>query len=480
MSGPPPFDVVVIGAGTAGLAAAKAAHAAGAVVAVVDHGPLGTFCARLGCMPSKALLQSAHALARARRAGGLGVALGGTPELSWPVARAREAALVRGFVEETARATTASKHFTLLRGVAELVDGGSAVVDGRPVAASATCRWVVATGSRPVRPRIAGLDDVKDLTLTSDELFALEAVPASVAVVGAGAVAVELGQLLARAGAEVHLVAQDEQVAHLRPGPLQQALVTSLARELSLHRSTRIERVRREGDRVAVVLGDGAELRVERLLLAAGRRPDLDALQLSRAGVRVDDGRPVHDEHLRTTNPAIFVAGDAAGAPGVLHAATLQGRVAGRNAAARDGTLERVELAPAMRVVFCDPVVAAVGLDPEDARRAGRRVCVATRAWADQGRARLMDETDGLAQLVVDRETRGVLGCQLVGPNADLLVHLASYAMELGATVDRLLALHHYHPTLAEMLASLAQQAVEQLDGAECTRGDVAAVAALQ
>ena len=472
----PTFDVVVIGAGTAGLAAAKAAHTEGARVAVVDHGPLGTFCARLGCMPSKLLLQSAFALARARRAGALGVLVDGPPRLSWPAVRERKNELVAEFVGSVVAATTTSKHFTLLRGSATFIDDGAIDVDGQRIAAR---RWVLATGSLPSRPSIPGLADVTALTMTSDDVFELASVPRSIAVIGSGAVGIELGQLLARAGAEVHVYGRDGRVAGLEPGPPQDALVASLARDLTLHRSTRILRVRREGYAVRLVTDEDREVRVDRILLAAGRRPDLDAFALSRVGVRVEGGTPEHDEYLRTTNHAIFVAGDAAGAPAVLHAAAIQGRTAGRNAA-RDGRLERPALAPPLRVVFCDPIVASVGLDPDAAQRADDGLCVVVRPWTEQGRARIMAETEGLAQLVIDRKTRMVVGCQLVGPQADLVIHLVSYAMHFGATVDDLLALHHYHPTLAEMIPSLAQRAVVELDGGECTRGEIAAVSEMQ
>jgi dihydrolipoamide dehydrogenase len=498
-----PFDVVVIGAGTAGLAAAKAAHAEGARVAIVDPGPLGTFCARLGCMPSKALLQSTLALVRTRRSGALGVVLDGPPDLSgsspasacdlsssrldWPTVRARKRALVDDFVAQVVRATTTSKSFTLLRGTAEFLDGRTLRVDGQRVDGPrmdgqrvVARRWILATGSSPVRPPIPGLDDIAALTLTSDDVFELESIPASVAVVGAGAVGTELGQFLARAGADVHLISRDDRIAGLRPGALQNALLASLERELTVHRAARIERVRREGDGVTIALENASEVHVDRLLLAAGRRPNLDALALARIDVRIVEGVPVHDEYLRTTNHAVFVAGDAAGAPALLHAATIQGRTAGWNAM-HDTKLERPKLEPALRVVFCSPIVAAVGLDPEAAKGDGSaRICVVTRPWAQQGKARIMDETEGLAQLVVDRTTRKLLGCQLVGPDADVLIHLASYAMHFGATVDDLVTLHHYHPTLAEMIPSLAQSAIAALDGVECTRGQVAAVVEMQ
>lgn len=469
------FDVVVIGAGTAGLAAAKAAHQAGARVAVVDHGPLGTLCARRGCMPSKLVLRSAEVLAQAHRAPVFGVDCGGPPRFDWPAARARTQTLVADFVGYVVRATETSSRFTLLHGRAEFLDGTRVRVDGgdsSPQVLGAAA-WVVATGSEPVVPPIPGLDRIP--YLVSDDVFALETIPSSVAVIGAGAIGVELGQFLARAGADVHLIESGASVAGLSPGPLLDAFVAPLTRELALYRETAVAAVRQDGSGTVLALRGAprTELRVARVLVAAGRRPHLAGLHLERAGVRVQDGIPVHDAQLRTSNPAVFVAGDAAGPPALLHTASLQGRAAGHNAARPDAAqIPRIE--PLLTVVFSDPAIATVGLDPAAAARAGRQPCVARRAWAEQGKARIIGRTDGIAQLVVDRATREVVGCQLVGPHADLLIHLLAYALHFRATVDDLLALHHYHPTLAEMIPSLAHGIVAELDRRHCLEAEVA------
>jgi dihydrolipoamide dehydrogenase len=480
------FDVVVVGAGTAGLAAAKAADAAGARVAVVDQGPLGTFCARKGCMPSKIVLHSAAMLALTRRLGPVGVDLPGPARLRWPAVRERTRALVADFAGHVVRRTEASSRFTLVRGRAAFLDAGRLHVDGEVEGGDARQRvltaggWVVATGSVPRVPPLSGLDAVP--YLVSDDVFELDAVPPSVAVLGGGAVGIEMGQLLARAGARVHLIEATTGLAGLGEGEPLEVLATSLARELTLHRRTTATAVAVGADDVLLTLRNGAEsreLRVARLLVATGRRPALEALALERAGVQVERGVPSHDRHLRTTNPAVFVAGDAAGPPALLHTAALQGRAAGHNAA-RPDDLRVPPIDPPLRVVFSDPAVATVGLDPDAAARAGHRLCVARRAWGDQGKARIIDETQGVAQLVVDAETRKVLGCQLVGPHADLLIHLLSYAMQFGATVDDLLGLHHYHPTLAEMVPSLARIAAVRLDRRACDEADIAAAPEMQ
>jgi dihydrolipoamide dehydrogenase len=465
------FDVIVIGAGTAGLSAAKAAQQTGARVAVIDHGPLGTLCARKGCMPSKILLHSADAMARTGRLPHLGVDLPEPASFNWPVVRARTRELVADFVGHVVRATESSDKFTLIRGAAAFAEDGKLRVDGDVNGGDGRERllearsWIIATGSAPTIPPIAGIEKVP--YILSDDVFTLDEIPRSVAVLGGGPIGLELGQFLRRAGAEVHLVQRGRTLARLSEGPLLDSLVTALSRELTLHLETTTTAVRQEGAETCVSLRRRdleKEIRVDRLFVAAGRHPDLEGLRVERVGVRVERGVPVHDEHLRTSNPNIFVAGDAAGAPALLHTASLQGHAAGHNAA-RPDELQIPPIAPLLTIVFCDPTVATVGLDPEAARRAGYSPCVAFRPWSDQGKARVIDQTEGAAQLVVDAVSKKILGCQIVGPHADLLIHLISYAMHFGATVDDL---------LAEMIPSLAQRIVRDLEKHECLRGEVA------
>ena len=467
------YDVVVIGAGTAGLAAAKAADTAGARVALVDHGPLGTLCARKGCMPSKALLHSAEMLALTRRLKAVGVELPGPARLDWPAVRERTRALSADFVATIVRRTEGSDRFTLVRGDAAFLDRDRLGLDGGERTLGAR-GFVIATGSKPVVPPIPGLDGVP--YLVSDDVFSLDEIPASVAVLGGGAVGIEMGQFLARAGAKVDLIEALGSLTGLGDGPLLEALSRALGREMTVRLRTKATAVRQDEDGAVVTLerdGTRSELRVARVLVAVGRRPALEGLGLDRAGVRVEHGVPVHDEYLRTTNPAVFVAGDAAGPPALLHTGSIQGRAAGHNAARLDDLQER-PIDPRLAIVFSDPAVATVGLDPEAAARAGHRPRVARRPWHDQGKARVIDQTDGVAQLVVDASTRKILGCQIVGPSADVLIHLVSYAIQLDASVDTLTELHHYHPTLAEMIPSLAQAIIRDLDGCECDRGDIA------
>ncbi|GAC1352865.1 MAG: dihydrolipoyl dehydrogenase [Polyangiales bacterium] len=497
------FDVVVIGAGTAGLSAARAAHARGAKVALVDHGPLGTLCARKGCMPSKVLLQSSNAIMRTRRLSALGVHVEGAPSFEWSVMRARQRALIADFVGSVVSNIETSNAFTLVRGDACFTvderlhvdtsrfaaDEGSLGTKSSPSATRSlrAKSWVIATGSTVVIPAIDGLREVP--FLTSDDVFDLETLPASIAVIGTGAIGVELGQFFARAGAIVHLIGSGSGVAGLSKGTVRDSLIAPLSAELEISLDTEVRRVCIEkaplGSIILTLASKrgisevSSERKVDAVLLATGRRPAIDSLGLEHMRVEVKDGVPLHDAHLRTSNPQVFVAGDAAGAPALLHTASRQGRAAGHNAHG-GGVLEVPAIEPIMRVVFCDPAVATIGIDKETARDRGIPVVVAERAWSDQGKARVMNETEGVAQLVVHATTRKIIGCQLVGPECDLLIHLIAYAMHFGGSVDDLVAMNHYHPTLAEMIPSLAQNIIGQLEKRHCHEGDVAPCPALQ
>jgi pyruvate/2-oxoglutarate dehydrogenase complex dihydrolipoamide dehydrogenase (E3) component len=313
---------------------------------------------------------------------------------------------------------------------------------------------VVATGSVPTLPPIAGIEDVG--ALTSDDALRLREPPASLIVLGVGAIGLELGQFFARVGTRVDLFARRRVFEDVDPA-VSAEMEAALRAEpnLTLHQERCPTRVRRTAEGVAVDLAHGTTVEAEAILAATGRRWNVEGLGLDAAGVEVA-GEALHaGPDMRTSNPRVFVAGDASGERQLLHVANWEGAVAGHNAATGDD--RRVEQRLHMEVVFTDPPMARIGLSEREARAQGLEVVTAEARFPSTGRAITMDVEHGVWKLVADARTGELLGSQILGPRADDVVHVVSTAMHFRGTARDLLAMPWYHPTLTEVLLSLAR-----------------------
>lgn len=461
------FDVIVIGAGSAGTSAARAARQAGARTALVNDGELGGLCILRGCMPTKAMLASAHAAAEPRHAERFGVRIEGPIVADFSSIMRRKDALVARF-QRAKVASIDRLDCELIDGRARFTTDGRLEVGGRSLSARS---YVIATGSVPSIPRLA--TDAGVPILTSDDVMRLEQPPRSLIVWGAGAVGLELGQFFAQIGTEVTIVNRSP-LLHRFDVECGRELARALAAEprLSVLAPVRIEAVARcrEGVEMSVV-ADGVtrSLRAEALLVATGRRPAIADLGLEHVGVDVDAGHILHDATMRSTNPSIFVAGDATGRFQVLHLANQAGLVAGHNAAGVKP--ERViDYRLKMSVVFTDPAFAAVGMTVPEAERAcagGRPVVSAAVRFPETGRAITMGVEHGLWKLLADRETSEILGSTILGPRADDLVHVVSTLLFFRARIHDIPHMPWYHPTLAEVMLNLERGLAECIAGVE-------------
>jgi pyruvate/2-oxoglutarate dehydrogenase complex dihydrolipoamide dehydrogenase (E3) component len=288
-------------------------------------------------------------------------------------------------------------------------------------------------------------------------------------VVGVGAVGIELAQFFARMDVEVQLVGRRAVLVDTDP-EISAAIHAAMHDEpdLTLHIVGRLTGVRGvEGGTELDVEVDGAirTLRAERLLLATGRRPNLEGLGLDAAGIAVREGRPLRcGRDMRTTNPRVFVAGDATGRRLLLHVANWEGRIAGLGATGVPGP-HAVEERLHVEVVFYDPPVASVGMNVAQARGAGHDVVSAIAQFRQTGRAITMDVAHGAWKLLADRATGEILGSQIFGPRADDLAHLVSSVMYYRGTTADVLAMPWYHPTLAEVILGLARSIETQRTG---------------
>lgn len=455
-------DVAVIGAGTAGLGARREAEKQGAEVVLIESGPYGTTCARVGCMPSKLLIaaaERAHEIAGAER---FGLELSAAPRVDGAAVLARVRRERDRFVGFVVRDTEALPVEQRLRGRARFVGPTSLRVgDGVRVEARAV---VVATGTRPQLP--PELDAVRERVLVNDDVFELDELPGSVAVLGLGIIGLELGQALHRLGVRVRLFGRSGRVGPCTDPVVLESVRRELGAELALHPSARVE-FSPEGDRGVRLRwqaeggGSGEEV-FDHVLAAAGRVANLDALALDRAGVPLtDDGRPMLDPRtLQCGETPVFMAGDVTGARALLHEAADEGRIAGFNAARFPDVIAHRRRVP-LSIVFTDPQIALVGrrhaeLDPE-------AVAIGEVDYGDQGRARVMARNVGRVRIYARREDGVLLGAEMFGPHVEHTAHLLAWVVQLGLSVDRVLELPFYHPVLEEGLRSALRDLAARL-----------------
>jgi dihydrolipoyl dehydrogenase len=443
-------DVAVIGAGTAGLAAYRAARAAGARAVIVEGGPYGTTCARVGCMPSKLLIAAAEAAHAIHRAPGFGVH-GGAVRVDGREVMARVKRERDRFVDFVLEGVEAIPAVDRVRGHVRFTGPHTLRVENGPsIAARAV---VIATGSRPAFPPI--LRDLGDRLVVNDDVFDWETLPRSVAVFGPGVIGLELGQALARLGVRVVVLGRGGRVGPISDPFVQRAALKTFASEFALDPDAHVSRVERVGDEVVVEYRapDGAARseRFDYVLAATGRTPNVDALDLARAAIELDArGVPIFDPTtLQAGTSPVFIAGDASSYAPLLHEAADEGRIAGDNAARFPNVRHGKRRAP-LAIVFTDPQIAIVGggfaaLKPH-------ALAVGEVSFEDQGRSRVMLRNHGHLRVYGDPATKRFLGAEMVGPDAEHIGHLLAWALQAGMTVPQMLEMPFYHPVVEEGL----------------------------
>lgn len=448
------YRLAIIGAGSAGLAALSHAKRITDDIVLINHGAYGTTCARVGCMPSKALLAPAHAIAQCRALADAGI--DGVEQLGADIpkvlTRVRELRdrFVRG---PTKLADDLGEHN--LQGQARFLDATTLQVGERKITAD---RIIIATGSSPVVP--APWRALGDRVLTSDDLFEQTDLGRRVAVIGLGAIGAELGQGLSILGLEVHGYNQSPQIAGLRDAQMRDAMLESLRR--SMHITTGVEvSLEAIGEHAVRVIAGDEVREVDWVLAAIGRRPNLAALGLENLGVPLDPHGmpPLNPQTLQIADLPVYIAGDVNQLHPILHEAADDGRLAAHYALTDDSPCLQRRIA--MGVVFTEPNAAWAGrrlheLEEDD-------IVVGNVSYSRQGRALTQGRNLGHLQVYVDRETTRLLGAEMVAPGGEHLAHLLAWAIQQDLGVDDLLQMPFYHPVIEEGLRSALQDARKQL-----------------
>ncbi|MFD2231160.1 dihydrolipoyl dehydrogenase [Alkalimarinus sediminis] len=458
-------DVAIIGAGTAGLGAYRAAKAQTDNVILIEGGPYGTTCARVGCMPSKLLIAAAEAAHSIEKAPVFGVSAG-------PVKVDGRAVMQRvrserdrftGFVVESVEGIPAEDR---LRGFAEFLDDHRLKVSlesGGEIELNAE-RIVIATGSRPVYP--ASFQALDDRLLINDSVFELETLPESVAIFGPGVIGLELGQSLSRLGVNVRVFGIGGGLGATRDPEIREYARQAFNEEFYLDPDAKVKGMERvEGDgrtqvEIAYTHQEKGEVieRFDYVLAATGRKPNVDNLGLDKTSLMLDDrGVPVFDRYTLQTqlkdagsSSHIFIAGDANNDIPLLHEAADEGRIAGQNAGGFPRVLAGRRRAP-IAVVFTDPQIAAVGLTLDQVKERCH-TCYATGkvSFEDQGRSRVMAKNKGMLKVYGEQGSGLFLGAEMFGPAAEHIAHLLSWAVQKRMTVSEMLDMPFYHPVIEE------------------------------
>jgi dihydrolipoamide dehydrogenase len=450
------YDLAVIGAGPGGYVAAIRASQLGMRVLCVDQeAALGGTCLRIGCIPSKALLDSSELFWQARTglaAHGVGV---GDVSLDLPAMMRRKEQVVRGLT--TGVATLFKKNrITPRQGRARITAPGQVAIEGPDAGTVLASRILVATGSEPATLPGFELDGAR--IVSSEEALSLDTVPARLLVIGAGAIGLELGSVWARLGSEVRVVEVADRIVPGMDRDLTRALQAALEKQgLTFRLSTQARKAVVKDAAVEVTIETGGAAVAEsfdRVLVAIGRRPVTAGLGLDTLGVALDPKGHVRvDERFETSVPGIHAVGDVIGGLMLAHKAEEEGIACVERIAGQAG---HVNYAAIPSVVYTWPELAGVGKTEQECQTEGLEVTIGSSGFAANGRARAMGERDGLVKVVADAQSDRILGLHILGPRASELIAEAVLAIEFGASAEDIARTSHAHPTLAEAIREAA------------------------
>lgn len=449
--------IVVLGGGPGGYGAAFEAARLGAQVTLIERDRLGGTCLNRGCIPTKTILRSAHIVADTRAAASFGLSAA-TAQVDVPALRERTSGVVAGLVAQV-EGTASRLKVEVMRGTGRLIgpktvsvdlaDGGSTAVEGDAV--------ILATGS--ISFELPGIDHAMDGVWTSDEAVSLTDVPDEVLIIGGGVIGLEFACAYAAFGRRVTVVELMDQVLPGNDRRVVKQVQGSLeAMGIEFVLNDAVETVERVNGRMRSTLRGGRVIESDVVMSAVGRVPDSAGLGFEEAGIGFERRAVAVDEYFRTTVPGIYAVGDLIGGMMLAHVAEEEGVVAARNAMAElrgpdaADALETVRYDCIPACVYTFPNVAVVGTTRDQAREAGIDAVQAVAKFAANGRALGEGEGDGFVQIVAEKGTGRIVGCQIVGPFAVEMIHEVALAMRRGQGVDAVAELVHAHPTASEVI----------------------------
>ena len=448
-------DVAVIGAGSAGLYALSQVKKQTDSFILINSGPYGTTCARVGCMPSKSLIRIAEYYHDSLDFEKSGIKNADKLEVSIPDVLARVRKQRDLLVNFNIKKSIESLGDKVLDGKASFIDRHTLKVGDDEIHAK---KIIIATGSTPVLDPT--WDAFREHILTTDELFEQEDLPSTLGVLGLGVIGLELGQALSRLGIKVTAVHSQEFIGGLSDPEVNKAMVALCEKEFDMWLGGSRATLKKVDDKIRIS-SDGREVLVDKVLVSIGRKPNLESLKLENLGITLDKrGMPNFNPNtMQVEDLPIYISGDVNADRPLLHEAADEGRIAGYNVTHEQRAFKRkVPLA----IVFTDPNIAFVGKEYK-AIKDDDSVLIASYDFYTQARAMLMNINKGIANLYVRKSDGKILGAQIAVPHGEHLAHHLAWAMEQGLTVYDMIQLPFYHPTLEEGLYALLQITVRKL-----------------
>ena len=458
------YDVIVIGAGTGGYVAAIRAAQLGLKTAVVEkQKALGGTCLLWGCIPTKALLEHAHAFKIAQHAKDWGISLGSAAvTIDMGQVQARKDRVVTGLTKGVEFLFKKNK-IDWIKGTARLTgNGGVDVFEGDQRTLRARKEIIVATGSTP--RGVPGIEIDRTRIITSDEAIGLREIPKTIVIMGSGAVGVEFASIFNRFGSDVTIVELLPRLVPVEDEAVSAELEKSFRKQgITSHTGARVTAAKAGADAVDVdvLLADGTtkKIQTDYLLVATGRGPVTTGLNAEGVGLQIEKGYIKVDSLFRTSVPGISAVGDVItlgtpGHPQLAHVSSAEGIITAERIAGRESRPINYDHVPGC--TYCDPEIGSVGLTEAEAKARGYDVRIGTFPFGILGRAKMAQETDGFVKIVADRKYDELLGIHMIGPRSTELVAEATVALQMESTVEELIRTIHAHPTFAEAVGEAA------------------------
>ncbi len=455
------YDIIIIGAGTAGISAYQEAIKHSQNILIINDGPWDTTCARVGCMPSKVLISAANRMHDIQHAEQVALQVNASIDTTqvMPYVRALRNRFTAATLKDVARWPAEHK----ISGKAHFINANTIEVNGQQYQAK---HFILAVGSKPAVQQ-EWRENLGDRLITSDEIFELPQLPRTLAVIGSGIIAIELAQAMQRLGVKTSIFARSQKVGILSSPALQTLAQNQLSQELTILFETLPDKMQRLHDQVQIEYTRHQQtetIDVDYVLVTTGRQSLLPSLQLENIEPSFKDLKsiPIDPKTKQLADYPIFIVGDAHSTTPVQHEAAHEGKQAVHNCLSYPQIRSVKTLTP-LAIVFSEPEMAIAGQSYQQLQKEQRQFVTGTASYEKQGRALILGQNIGAIEIYVDTQSRKILGAELFTVESEHLAHLLAWMIDEQLTIDELLSKPFYHPTLEEGLRSALKHARRQL-----------------